>query len=82
MTPMRHESSLSLMRWLVSTAVAGITMGVTVVVFAYGNFETKEHAREVKEDIRVELTKINAKLDMMAGLKPGAWQIKDHPRGD
>lgn len=45
--------------WILATATAAMTMAA----FAYATFETKDHAKEIKEDVATRLSRIENKLD-------------------
>lgn len=48
--------------WIVATATAALSMAA----FAFGKFETQEHAREVKGDLQYRLNRIDDKLDRIS----------------
>jgi hypothetical protein len=53
-----NVSTTQWVQWLGATLVAAFTF----TVFAYSNFETKEHAKETKEEIIDELKEMKSIL--------------------
>lgn len=62
--PMRFKTE-TWVAWIGATVAAALTMAA----FAFATFETKEHSKEVKEDIAERLTRIESKIDDL----PKAW---------
>lgn len=58
--------------WLGATAVAAVVMTFTLLTFAYGQFETKEHAKDRSEASDKRLERIEQKLD--AVLERSNWR--------
>lgn len=55
----KQPSLVQWISWIVATATAALTMAA----YAFTNFETKEHAKEVKSDIAERLQSIEKKID-------------------
>jgi sensor domain CHASE-containing protein len=47
--------------WIIATATAALTMAA----YAFTTFETKDHAKEVKDDLTKRLEKMDSKLDIL-----------------
>ena len=57
--------------WFGATLIAVIGAVSIVITFAYGQFETKDHSREVKEDMVIRLSRIESKLDSLGDFQSG-----------
>jgi hypothetical protein len=69
--------------WLGATAVAAVTGTFVFMSFAYGQFETREHAKERIDLLQARLDAIDAKLDRLLGaelIAPRAVPIKGNSR--
>jgi hypothetical protein len=49
--------------WLGATAMAGVSMTFVLLTYAYANFETKDRAKEVRDNMDKRLERIEMKLD-------------------
>lgn len=58
---MNEISAAQWLGWIISTATAS----AGVVIFAFSQFETKQHARDKKDDIDKRLDRIENKIDFL-----------------
>ena len=49
--------------WIGATVAAGISMTFVIITFAYGQFETRDHAKERVDSLTDRLIRIENKLD-------------------
>lgn len=63
--------------WMAGGLMAGITVTALVITYAFGNFETKDHAREQQATTQNQFQDINNKLEMLLGWRP---KIRSTPK--
>lgn len=51
--------------WLGATLIAAVSMTFVLLTFAYANFETKEHAKETRDDDAKWRGRIEDKIDAL-----------------
>ncbi len=66
--------------WFGATLVAVIGAISIAITFAYAQFETKEHSKEIKADVVVRLDRIESKLDTIGAFQQG--RASDGKKGE
>jgi hypothetical protein len=51
--------------WVAATALTVLTLGVAATAFVYAEFETKDSAKEWRDELKSQLKTIDSKLDAM-----------------
>jgi len=54
--------------WIGATVAAAVTGMFVLLTFAYGQFETKDHAKERMETMKEQLTSIDTKIDKLTSV--------------
>ncbi len=58
--------------WIAGFSLAMVTVVFVAITYAYANFETKEHAKDVADRV----TRLDQKFDEVFGI-PKNWKPKD-----
>lgn len=54
--------------WLGATVIAAVSIGVTLVVFAFDRFETRDHAAEVKVEFKEDIKEMKEDVKLVKEL--------------